>query len=400
MQAPATEPIGGEAADTGPTAVEPSAYRALDSGLGIADLVVGTGDAPVTGQLVRVHYSGWLQSTGERFDSSTGREPIQFQLGTGSVIQGFHQGIDGMRVGGRRQLVVPPELGYGRAGRPPTIPENSTLVFEVELVSVGDIRIPPERPTIDWDAEPGITTLEQGVQVVDVEVGSGRTAQDRSVVSAELTIWKPDGDVYFSSWDRPHAVSWMIDGEGADAAPLRGIEIASRDLAAGAVRVAQLPPGVAWGAAGYREDIPPDATVQVQIEVVDVSVPRVPPPEVVTFDEAALLTTASGLRYVDVVVGTGDAPTQGDWATTEYTGWLTDGTRFDSSYAKRAAFRFPLWQGAIIAGFDEAVAAMRVGGKRVIVVPPDLAYGERSPGGIPPHSTLIFEIELVDVGPP
>jgi FKBP-type peptidyl-prolyl cis-trans isomerase FkpA len=103
----------------------------------VTDLRVGTGDAAVAGRPVVVNYTGWLYSDtaaenkGTTFDSGTN---TRFQLGT--LIQGWNLGIPGMRVGGLRRIVVPPELGYGAAGSPPTIPRNATLLFEIELVSV------------------------------------------------------------------------------------------------------------------------------------------------------------------------------------------------------------------------------------------------------------------------
>lgn len=101
------------------------------------DLVVGTGAEAKAGQKVEVHYTGTL-TNGSKFDSSLDRgRPFGFKLGAGQVIKGWDQGVAGMRVGGKRKLTIPPELGYGAGGYPPVIPPNSTLIFEVELLSVG-----------------------------------------------------------------------------------------------------------------------------------------------------------------------------------------------------------------------------------------------------------------------
>jgi len=107
------------------------------SGLIIEDLVVGNGAAAAAGQKVKVHYTGWL-TTGAKFDSSKDRnDPFVFPLGAGSVIKGWDEGVQGMKIGGKRKLTIPPALGYGARGAGGVIPPNATLVFEVELLGVG-----------------------------------------------------------------------------------------------------------------------------------------------------------------------------------------------------------------------------------------------------------------------
>ncbi len=107
------------------------------SGLQYWDIVVGTGATAAPGNTVKVHYSGFLTS-GEKFDSSRDRgEPFSFPLGAGQVIKGWDEGVAGMKVGGQRQLRIPPQLGYGAAGAGGAIPPNATLIFDVELLEVG-----------------------------------------------------------------------------------------------------------------------------------------------------------------------------------------------------------------------------------------------------------------------
>ena len=102
----------------------------------IEELVQGKGPEAIRGKTVEVHYTGWL-TDGSKFDSSHDRsEPFSFRLGAGEVIEGWDRGVAGMKVGGKRKLTLPPELGYGAAGAPPDIPPNATLVFEVELLAV------------------------------------------------------------------------------------------------------------------------------------------------------------------------------------------------------------------------------------------------------------------------
>jgi len=110
------------------------------SGLKIEDTKVGTGASPKTGQTCVMHYTGWLYvngAKGQKFDSSVDRkEPFEFQIGRGMVIKGWDEGVASMKVGGKRTLIIPPELGYGARGAGGVIPPNATLLFEVELLAV------------------------------------------------------------------------------------------------------------------------------------------------------------------------------------------------------------------------------------------------------------------------
>src|SRR5436190_7894262 len=111
-----------------------------------------------------------------------------------------------------------------------------------------------------------------------------------------------------------------------------------------------------------------------------------------------MVTTASGLQYEDLQEGTGTAAKSGDAVEVHYTGWLTDGTKFDSSVDRGRPFSFPLGKGQVISGWDEGVAGMKPGGKRKLVIPANLAYGSRGAGGaIPPDATLTFEVELLKI---
>lgn len=140
---------GGSATPSGSEAVDPDQGEpaadckegeeiTTESGLHYVDTECGTGEEAVAGSLVSVHYTGRL-TNGKKFDSSLDRtpaEPFAFPLGAGRVIAGWDEGIQGMRVGGKRRLTIPPELAYGKAGVPGAIPANATLIFDVELIDV------------------------------------------------------------------------------------------------------------------------------------------------------------------------------------------------------------------------------------------------------------------------
>ena len=235
------------------------------SGLQYEDTHVGEGATAQAGQDVKVHYTGWLFQDGRKgakFDSSKDRgEPFEFELDGGMVIRGWDEGVQGMKIGGTRVLVIPAQLGYGARGAGGVIPPNATLMFEVELLGVSG------------GSEPLALTLQ---------------------------------------------------------------------------------------------------------------------------------TTASGLQFEDVTVGDGAEAVSGKRVTVHYTGWLYKngqrGKKFDSSKDRNDPFKFHLDAGQVIKGWDEGVQGMKVGGKRMLVIPSDLGYGPYGAGGvIPPNATLLFEVELLAV---
>jgi peptidylprolyl isomerase len=116
-----------------------------------------------------------------------------------------------------------------------------------------------------------------------------------------------------------------------------------------------------------------------------------------TTEKKEMTTTDSGLQYTDLVEGTGTSPEKGKTVTVHYTGTLQDGTKFDSSRDRGDPFKFKIGVGQVIKGWDEGVASMKVGGRRQLVVPPELGYGSRGIGPIPPNSTLVFDVELLGV---
>lgn len=138
------------------------------------------------------------------------------------------------------------------------------------------------------------------------------------------------------------------------------------------------------------------------VEFVETALTPLPPTsqEQTPVTETALrdTVTTSGLHFIDIVRGTGAAPHAGDVVEAHYTGWLEDGTKFDSSLDRGEPLQFVLGRGYVIAGWDEGISLMRQGGKARLIIPPDLGYGARGAGGvIPPNATLTFEVELVKV---
>src|SRR6202166_421500 len=134
-QTPAHKPVHPVPNTSGPTKVTGEGVK-TDSGLQYWDIKVGTGEVATEGSHVKVHYTGWL-TTGKKFDSSVdARQPYEFTIGKGEVIKGWDEGVTGMKVGGKRQLRIPPDLAYGAEGHSTVIPPDSTLIFDVRLVDV------------------------------------------------------------------------------------------------------------------------------------------------------------------------------------------------------------------------------------------------------------------------
>jgi peptidylprolyl isomerase len=222
------------------------------------DIAIGTGTQAGVGDVLEVNYVGALLSDGTEFDASWNRSQTFFvPIGMGAVIPGWDQGIVGMREGGRRVLITPPDLAYGSSGAGSSIPPDATLVFVVDLVAVLDLQ-PPAIP------EP-------------TEVG---------------------------------------------------------------------------------------ALLEVE----------------------------------DLVAGTGDPVESGDTVTVHYLGTLTDGTVFDASWRRGMPFTTTIGVGMVIPGWDQGIVGMREGGRRLLKIPSDLAYGERGSGAaIPPDTPLLFVVDLIRI---
>ncbi len=240
-----------------------------ESGLEYIELEAGTGPAPQPGDLVKVHYTGTLED-GTEFDSSIGREPIEFPLGQGFVIPGWEEGIAMMREGGKARLIIPPELAYGEIERP-GIPANSTLYFDVELVSVSpppevEEPAPAEPPT--EVAETDFTTTDSGLKYAVLSEGSGDKPEKGELVMIQFTGWLSDGSNFGSSEGGP-PVQFIVGNEEI----LPGWDEAVLLMQEGEKAQFIMPPELAFGAEGIPGLVPPDETVTFELELVSISPP-------------------------------------------------------------------------------------------------------------------------------
>jgi peptidylprolyl isomerase len=355
-----------------------------DSGLQYLETTAGTGPAPQVGDILTMDFTGTLPDGtvfGETY--STG-EPVQVIFGRDQLLPGWEEGVALMKEGGSGQLVLPPELAFGAEGFG-LIPPNSQIILDVELLSVS---APPTPAEVD---EADLTTTDTGLQYYDMAEGEGMTAETGSTVSTNFSIWtqEEEGPRFVVSSEGRDPISFVI-GNGDVVFP--GWEEAVTGMQPGGKRYLVVPPDLGLGAQGGG-DIPPDATLIMEVELVDVREP-VKRTEV---DPADFTETESGLKYYDIVEGDGPSPESGQMVSVHYTGWLEDGTQFDSSLDRGQPFSFPVDTGSVIAGWDEGVLGMKVGGKRQLVIPADLAYGDTGSGIIPPGATIIFDVELLEL---
>jgi len=235
------------------------------SGLQYDDTVTGTGAEAKSGQDVTVHYTGWLYKDGvkgAKFDSSKDRkDPFQFELDGGMVIRGWDEGVQGMKIGGTRVLVIPPELGYGARGAGGVIPPNATLMFEVELLAVsgGDTEISLE-----------LQSTASGLQFQDVTLGEGAEAKSGQRVTVHYTGWLYKnglrGKKFDSSKDRGDPFRFHLDAGQV----IKGWDQGVQGMKVGGTRMLVIPAELGYGARGAGGVIPPNATLLFEVELLAV----------------------------------------------------------------------------------------------------------------------------------
>lgn len=350
----------------------------------------GAGDPVRTGQLVQVHYTGWLTDS-TKFDSSRDRgEPLEFALGAGQVIKGWDQGIAGMKIGEVRRLVVPAELGYGDKSVGP-IPSGSTLVFEVELVGalkgLEADKFPADISKLGWKNQ------VPGLDIFNEKNGEGASAKSGLRIKLHFTGWLSQGRKFDSSKDLGKPIEAIL-GSGKF---IRGWELGLDGLQAGGVRWLRIAPSLAYGPTAMAR-IPPNSTLIFRIEAIAVEADEAATSQMDFFPNLSSITWKEGpegLKYIITKTGEGAPAAAGAKVQVHYTGWLTDGTKFDSSRDRSEPFEFPLGAGRVVRGWDIGVEGMLPGEKRLLLIPPGLGYGSRGGGPIPPDATLVFAVEYL-----
>jgi len=237
-----------------------------------------------------------------------------------------------------------------------------------------------------------IVTTDSGLQYIEIEEGQGPSPEPGAIVAVHYRGTLEDGTEFDNSYERGEPIQFAL-GEGV---VIRGWDEGIALMKEGGKAKLVIPPELAYGERGAGGVIPPNATLTFEVELVGIRSGAPSGPTKV--DEGDYVVTDSGLKYYDLEEGDGPQPEQGQTVIVHYTGWLENGTKFDSSLDRGQPFTFALGQGQVIKGWDEGLSTMKVGGQRQLVIPPALGYGDRGAGSvIPPGATLVFEVELLDV---
>jgi FKBP-type peptidyl-prolyl cis-trans isomerase len=374
------------AAASSPQDGPPEGGKPVTTASGLQYAVLSPGDGatrPKKGDVVKMHYTGWL-TDGKKFDSSRDRgQPIPVEVGRGKVIAGWDEAIPMMTVGEKAKLTIPPQLAYKEAGRKGVIPPNATLIFEVELVGIlwSFRSLDPERKQV-----------ASGMEYEIVAPGAGAPAKPTDYVEFRYAAWKGDGQLVTYVEDELAKRGKPMRSPGAVLGELRStfLQNALALVPRGGAACFQISASGCWPdklPPGFK----PEDPILWRIEVSDVIDVAFSMP-----DPSKLAKTPSGLAYEVIRAGDGKSPGPTSRVTAHYAGWLTDGKRFDSSFHRGEPMPFSLTQ--VIKGWIEGIQLMKPGAIYRFVIPPALGYAEEGfAPDIPPGATLVFVVQLVSV---
>ncbi|HEY3364881.1 MAG TPA: FKBP-type peptidyl-prolyl cis-trans isomerase [Symbiobacteriaceae bacterium] len=217
-------------------------------------------------------------------------------------------------------------------------------------------------------------TTASGLKYEEIEVGTGPQPQKGQFVQVHYTGWLTNGTQFDSSYDHGEPFEFKL-GAGQ---VIEGWDEGLATMKVGGKRKLYLPPHLAYGSGGAGDAIPPDADLVFEVHLVGIR--------------------STELLIEEIEAGTGLEAKNGDMVQVHYAGRLANGTQFDSSYDRGEPIEFQLGAGMVITGWDLGIVGLKVGGKRKLIIPPELGYGKRGyPGVIPPNAMLVFDVHLVGI---
>lgn len=354
-----------------------------ESGLKYTIHKAGKGERAESGDIVSVHYAGRLRDSTE-FDNSFKRgEPISFQLGKGMVIPGWEEGIQILNEGDSATFEIPAHLAYG-SKQQGLIPANSDLIFEVRLISAKD-EVKP------WPTK-GKDTLEvtSGLKLIKItENPKGEVLSAGMSVELHYSGYMKGDKKFESSVDMGKPIRFTL-GQGQ---VIPGWEMGLHELKEGEKAKLIISPELAYGSEG-KNQIPPNATLTFDVEVISVTNPV---DEWVAGKRDTTKIT-EGLKIIRFSENPDGVQVEnGKKVEVHYSGFLTNGQKFDSSVDRGQPFSFVVGQGRVIKGWDLGIASLKTGEKAKLIISPEMGYGDRETGPIPANSTLIFDVEVLRV---
>jgi len=412
---------------------QPAGFEKAASGLSYKLFTVGQDTAkPKTGDRISLTmlYTGKLNGKDTIFFNSQDQMkgmPMQFQLPASSYPGDIYDGIKMMTNGDSAVFLIVADSLYLKTFNmkelPAGIAPNTIFSFHLNLLSFDSpeslIRIEQEMLK-RYLEENKITDppLASGIYILESVPGQGISVDTGSMVKMHLVVSFLDGKQLFSSYQKGDPFEFQY-GQKFDTP---GLQEAVGKLKKGSKARVIVPSQMAFGDQGRGTLIPPYTALVYELEMVDVKSKNEYQKEIalkqqqdnlkkdsIKMNEAtrlhkylkdnAITTPAllSGLYYIESLKGTGELAKSGDTVTVHYTGTLIDGTKFDSSRDRNEPFSFTLGRRQVISGWDQGISLMRKGGKATLIIPSSLGYGERDMQVIPPYSTLVFEVELLDI---
>lgn len=362
------------------------------------------------------------------FDSKQAMgSPVRFQLPVSDFKGDIYEGIAMLSPGDSADFIINADSLFKKTFRQPTRPAfidtNSVIHFYITLLTVDspETLMKKEVESLKkYVEEKKITVapLASGLYFVETTAGKGAKIDSGVWVKAHFKVSLIDGKQIFSSYDRGEPMQFEY-GKRFDTP---GFEEGISKMTKGGKATLVVPSKIAFGEMGRGAMVPPYSTIIYEVEVVDVMSKAQHDKQIaeekkqtqIKMDNAkkqegdlmkkyladkkiTAKPTTSGLIYQEKVKGTGARAVAGKKVKVHYTGTLLNGTKFDSSRDRNEPFEFTLGQGQVIKGWDEGIALMNVGGKATLIIPSAIGYGDRDMGTIPPYSTLVFDVELLDV---